>query len=182
MRRLDAEAVNSFSEDTKEAEVSAQLYDGIYAAFLEDGFWNFNSLDVELAREVDPPTYGGYLYQYAKPSDWLRTIDVVDVYDSPVDYRDIGGKILANDTRVKLVYQASIEESRLPPSVVEALVSRCMYEFAEPISGEGNVIERAAREAEAKLKIAKRIDAQSNPPQRIVTPANSTWLRARKGY
>lgn len=178
---LDAEEVESFDgEESKEKKVSAILYDGIRDAELSNYQWNFNQYTTELARSLDEPAED-WTYEFAPPSDWLRTVNVTDESGHNVEYQDAGGRILSDSERVLLVYQARVSESSFPSYFVDAFVARCKAEFAEPITGEGNVIDRAWREYELKVRQARRIDAQQNPPGLLLNPANSTWLAARHG-
>lgn len=178
---LDADKVESFSgEDTKEKNVSAVLYDGIRDSELSNYPWNFNQVTTELAQQVGEPAED-WAYQYSLPSDWLRTVNVTDASDNNIPWQEAGGRILADSDRVKLTYQARVSEAFMTTPFVDALVARCKAEFAEAITGEGNVIDRAWREYELKVRQARRIDAQSNPPGQLISPSNSTWLAARHG-
>lgn len=180
---LDREAVSSFSDASKEAELAAVLYEGVYKSELSNYTWNFNTTQAELSREVSTPGDVNWSYQYTMPSDWLRTLNVFDPETgTDIDYTERAGKVYANETRAMMLYLADIVEANLPWYYQDALVARFKGEFAEALVGEGAVIERAWAEYDRKLKIAKRIDAQSNPPVQFITPANSTWVRARQGW
>ncbi|WP_374632854.1 hypothetical protein [Ferrovibrio sp.] len=180
---LDREAVSSFSDSSKEAELAAVMYEGVYKSELSNYTWNFNTTQVELSREVSTPGDVNWSYQYTMPSDWLRTLNVTAPVDgADIDYVERAGKVYSNETRALMLYQAEIVEANLPPYFQDSFIARLKGEFAEALVGEGAVIERAWAEYDRKLKIAKRIDAQSNPPVQFITAANSTWVRARQGW
>jgi len=179
---LDRESISSFSDDSKEAEVASLLYEGVYHSELSSYQWNFATTTIEISREVATPTDTNWTYQFALPSDWLRTINVTDPNGNDIDYTERGGKVLANGERAFLLYQAIIVESSLPAYFVDSLQARLKAEFAEPLSGEGNVIDRAWGEYDRKVKAARKIDAQANPPVQLVSTRNSTWVRARNGW
>lgn len=188
---LGAETITNFDidqntgeYDSVEKKVAATLYDSLKRDELTNHLWNFNKATFELSREVANPVTTNWAYQYALPSDFLRLVRVVDSNGNAIDFTEMGGRVLANETRAFAVYQRDITEAEFSkvPHFHSCFVARLKAEFAEPITREGSKVERAWREYQNKRETAKRIDAQSNPPPPLINSGNSSWVRARAGW
>ena len=188
---LGAETITNFDidqntgeYDSAEKKVAATLYDSLKRDELTSYLWNFNKVTLELSREVATPVTTDWAYQYAIPADFLRLIRVVDAQGNAIDFNEVGGKVLANETRAFAVYQRELTEAEFGsvPYFHTCFVARLKAEFAEPITREGSKVERAWKEYQNKRETAKRIDAQSNPPPPLINSGNSRWVRARAGW
>lgn len=75
--------------------------------------WNFNRERVQLTRLSATPTFGSWDYKYAKPSDMLNPIALIDENSDEVRYpfQPEGEYILANVTEAYFLYNKNITET-----------------------------------------------------------------------
>lgn len=179
--KVGSTAIQSFTENSREAEVAGNLYAGIKDALLSEYIWNFAVTDTELARLVTEPTDERWTYQFQQPTDMLRLIRVYDTSGNAIPFYNTGSVILANETRVFLEYLKSVDETDMPAYFVDALVARCAFEFEEPVLGARSVEQSRWQEYLDKRRSAKSADADQNLPNTLVSPANSAVVRARHG-
>lgn len=180
--KLDANPISNFETDqTREAEVFRTLYDGVKESELSNYFWNFNLFNFELNRTTNTPVNPNWQYEFTAPPDMVRIISVMDKSGSSIGYEDATGRIYTREKEAICKYQRNLTEDSYPAYFVDVLVVRLAYEAAIPLSGRTAVIQQFATEYENKLRNAKRVDAQSNPPQRLIAPENSPWVQAHQG-
>ena len=179
--KLDANAVQSFNEQTREAEVFGNLYAGIKESELSNHHWNFNIAFVQLSREANTPTDVRWDYSYLPPANLLRYVTILDDQGNQVAYEDRSGRVFSDSATAFAKYARDIDETDFPAYFQDALVARLAAEASEALSGDNSVIERAWNEYANKRKNAARIDAQNNPPIRLLNRFNSPWTAAREG-
>jgi len=77
---------------------------------LEQGFWRFSVVTVDLSHNAGLTASSGFTYRAAKPADWMRTYQVSLKDGSkfyPIDNRDTGGNLHADYTAFTLQYVSS---------------------------------------------------------------------------
>lgn len=180
--KLGAEKVNSFDDQTVEANVAQQLYEPTVQAEMSVGYWNCCRKTFELSRDVAAPNDPNYQYQFQLPADYLQIEKAINDAGVAVAYQIEGSKLLSNSPRVFLQYMVRIEESTWPVYLQDVIVARLTWQFAEPLNGEGATIARALNEYERARRDARRIDAQQTPPQTIINNGTAVWVQSREGW
>lgn len=165
--------------DSNEKTLAATRYDSIKRSELSGYQWSFCTYTVELSREVVTPP-APWTYQFLPPSDMLRIVRCEDTSGDGIDYELRSNKVYSDSDRVLARYMADVDEDDMPPYFQELMVARLRWEFSGPIRDEGSKQERALKEYQLARREARRTDAQSNPPSRLYTGRNSTWLAAHR--
>ena len=70
-------------------------------------------------------------------------------------------------------------EADFPPYFTEVLIAKLAYEICEAVTGVGTLQDRLVRDYESKLKQARVVDGQENPPRSIIDEGR--LIRARNG-
>jgi len=122
--------------------------------------WNFAIKRVALAPLATAPAYG-YSYQYARPADWLRTLEC-----SADDYRHEGDKILCNDSSLQLRYvfrEVSID--KWDALACAALARNLATKLAYPLTKSTTQQQAQWEMYAAVLQQARSVDAQEEPAE-----------------
>ena len=184
LSKLGNNRINSLTEGTPAANLCLEQYGKLRDHLLRSHDWNFAASRVKLAQLSSTPAFG-YDYQYALPSDWMRTISVHPgdsrkghIADYATESSDAEGRVLRTDCRdVYLRYVRKVEDPNvMDPAFREALAWRLAMELAVPLAKSGSLRDRMAAGFEDALAIAKSIDGQDDPPQ--VLP-DGDWVSAR---
>lgn len=114
-RELGEPRVTSLTE-TKAARELDAVYDEARQEALRDYFFAFGRQRFELTRsDADAVTAKEWLYSYAKPSGWLRTVAVSPTGDfennSTSDYTDENGAILSNATELYMLCVVDVTDT-----------------------------------------------------------------------
>lgn len=148
LSKLGAQRILDFSDDTKEARAISAAWDAVRDSELRARSWNFSIARVELAALEDTPAWG-YDYQYQVPSDFLRILQVNDMYwvqnlanyisTDMSPYKLEGNKILTNEVApLKLRYISRIEDTtQWDATFSEAFACRLAAELCEEITQSG---------------------------------------------
>lgn len=149
MLMMGARKISSLTDDTKTAELANSVYDHCAMACFEIPIeWYFAIARNELVQITDAPAFGTYLYQYAKPSGYVRPLAMIDenddefeyeskeeVYISPVD----GTKtdvILSNEDYVYLKYIIYRDEPNIYPAwFCNLIAAKIAFFLAAPLRG-----------------------------------------------
>jgi hypothetical protein len=107
-------------------------------------------------------------------------MNVTSTSGNDIDYKYQNSRILTRSDTALATYLRDPGESEYPAYFVMALVAVLKYEFAEVVSGEGNVIERARNDAKDKVTEARSIDAKDNRPLVLMSKQNSPWVKAHQ--
>ncbi|MBD1210594.1 MAG: hypothetical protein H9535_19355 [Ignavibacteria bacterium] len=180
--KLGAEKVNSFDDETVEAQVAQQLYEPTVQAEMSSGYWNCCRKTFELSRDVTAPTDANWQYQFQLPADYLQVEKAISETGQAVTYQIEGRKVLSNSQRLFLQYLVRIDENDWPIYLQDVIVSRLTWQFSEPLNGEGSTIARALAEYERSRRDARRIDSQQTPPQTIINNGTAVWVTSREGW
>lgn len=105
----------SLIDETKVGRELNAVYDEARLEALRDYYWSFSRTRAELTRsDATGAILQEWLYSYAKPSGWVRTIgmsptgDFTDNLTS--DYADEGGVILSNNTTLYMLYVTNVTD------------------------------------------------------------------------
>jgi len=164
---LGDKPIASLTDGTPRASICANSYNLAKADILRRHNWNCAMRRVVLAPETTTPAFD-WKYQFARPSDWLRTIQV-GYRNHMLDYAMEGVRILANVNVLPLVYVANVTEGEWDSLLTMVMVKRMEMDLAYPITKSTSLRDSLKQEFYAKgvgvLAQAKTIDGQENPPE-----------------
>lgn len=174
---LGAAPIASLSETSKGAILCANLYPLARKDLLRRHPWNCTVTRVLLAPLAGAPAYG-WARWFAKPGDWLRTLDV-GTPGNELDYEFEGNRILCNTESLPFRYVADINEGRWDSHMVDVMVKRMTADLAYPITKSASVAQLKQQLYADALKTAKTTDGQENPPEDLGD--DSPFISARGG-
>lgn len=162
---LGAQTINAFNEDNDRAKLASNLWENCRDAVLRGHPWNCAVKRVQLAADVDAPAFE-WAYQYTLPGDWLRTLSVGEEGEI-IAYQMESGKILC-DEEVKLRYiWKNTNVTTWDSMLVEAVTAYMAFTMAYPITKSASVQDAMANAYQFKLKQARAVDGQENPPEQV---------------
>jgi hypothetical protein len=187
LSKIGAQRILDFSDDTKEARAVTAAWASVRDSELRARSWNFSIERTELAALEDAPSWG-YDYQYQVPSDFLRVVQVNDLYSvqNLVNYRNSdtapykleGNKILTNeDAPLKLRYIKRVEDTtQWDAAFVEAFACRLAAELCEEITQSGTKRQLAWDDYKRAVADAVRANAIEVPPSAL---PDDSWIISR---
>lgn len=163
---LGAHPINSFDEATDHARLCSNIYPTVRNNLLREHPWNCAVKRAVLAPVSAAPVFG-YSFQFSLPGDLLRVLSVGEPQDD-VSYRIEGNRLLANNQVVKLRYIFRNEdESTWDAALVNVAELMMQAKLAYAVTGSASLRDSLAQEANFKLKQAKAIDGQEEPPEEL---------------
>ena len=189
---LGAARITSLSDNRKEAREINAVYEQVRDEELRRYNWNFAIKRAALAALTDPPPFGFNL-QYRVPADFMRAIQVGDIYPA-VNLSDVVGLddsayAIENDGAGRVIrtnmgaplnlrYVARIEDSTVyDPLFVGTLAAKLAMEVAESLSASTNKVDQASRNYRMAVAEAVRCNAIEKPPVKL---ADDTWIASRQ--
>ena len=164
---IGANAIQSFTEGTTEANVAAQLYDQSRDAMLAAHPWNFATAQHDLNELVTAPLTD-YTTAFQLPADLIRVIAANDGAGRKIrDYRIEKQTLLCNSDNVILQFIYRADESLFPPHFIDALVARLKVVFCIPLTESTTRAEYLYNAADTEMRRARNIDSQQDTPQAI---------------
>lgn len=138
-------------------------WDGARLSVLAAHPWNFLLQETPITQgaETTDDISDDILYEYDRPDDVIRIVEVVDGVHKRVDYRVAGGKILTDAPEIKIVYMEDEDDPTLWPSaIVDAVVAELSSRIALPMSANARMVEATKGLAIKYLSDAKLLDAR----------------------
>jgi hypothetical protein len=193
LSKLGEARIISLDDNNKPARAMKARLSLLRDAELEAYAWRFAVKRTTLAASTEVPSWG-YGAVYERPVDDLRPLMVnggyVDFRTIGVQYEDSGfqrkhvpyeiieGKIHTDlPAPLQYEYVARITNTGAFSALfVEALAARLAADAAEELTQSRGKKEDAAREYEATMKQARRVNALYNPPRR---KSASSWFMSR---
>lgn len=187
LTKLGAARIISFGDDNKQARAVASMFDIVRDAELRAHLWSFSVKRTSLAALESTPNWG-YDYEYQLPSDYLRLLQVNDVYPGPSleDYRNSsvaeyvveGRKILTNlSAPLKIRYCSRVEgTTQWDATFVEAFACRLASEMCEDLTQSNTKRELANAEYKQAIIAAIKADGIEQPPQDL---PDDGWVLSR---
>lgn len=160
---LGAQPINSFDDEADRATLVSNLWPNMLDAVLRSHPWNCAVKRSVLAPDAATPAFD-YSYQFTLPPDCLRVLSVGEAGERP-DFALEGRKILFDESSLNLrfVYRNSdipSWDALLVQSAEAYVAMTCAY----PITKSASVQKTMAELFEFKLRQARSIDGQENPP------------------
>lgn len=187
LTKLGAARIISFGDDNKQARAIQSMFDIVRDSELRSHIWSFSVKRTSLAALTSTPDWG-YEYEYELPSDYLRLLQVNEMYNGPSmdDYRNAatadyvleGKKILTNfGAPLKIRYIARVVDTTMwDATFTEAFACKLAMELAEDLTQSNQKRDLAGQEYKFALMQAVRSSAIEQPAQDL--PDNS-WLLSR---
>tara|TARA_R110000868_G_scaffold122871_4_gene325745 strand:+ start:1054 stop:1680 length:627 start_codon:yes stop_codon:yes gene_type:complete len=147
------------------------VYDNVLADCLKDGQWNFAMRTVQGDAGVSVPAFG-YLYQFAKPSDWVRTVAFsadTNLSTPILDYEDQGGVWLASADPIYVRYVSSDASyggdlTLFPPDYRRFVELSLAARVCNTLTGNASLRDRLVeRDVPKAMKTARSHDAMDGP-------------------
>ncbi len=176
LTKLGAARIISFDDDNKQARAVKSMFEIVRDSELRAHLWSFSVKRTSLAALTTTPTWG-FDYEYQVPADYLRLVQVNDVYPGPSldDYRNASvaeyvvesRKILTNlSAPLRIRYVARIEDTtQWDATFVEAIASRLAFEMCEDLTQSNTKKDSARQDYREALIAAIRSDGIEQPPQ-----------------
>lgn len=138
-------------------------WDGARLAVLTAHPWNFllEETPITQGAETTDDISDDILYEYDRPDDVIRIVEVVDGVHKRVDYRVAGGKLLTDAPEIKIVYMEDENDPTLWPSaIVDAVAAELASRIALPMSANARMVEATKGLAMKYLSDATLLDAR----------------------
>jgi len=150
-------------------------FDTELMSLLKAGYWNFALTAASISQSGTATK--GYQYRFAKPSDWVRTLEIsedLNADKAPVDYRDEGGYWHANIAPIEVRYVSTtkgLDKTYWTIDFVKALAARLAY-AAAPMGADKDIRAELMKYAEKVENDALQVDAlDATPP----LPTQGNW-------
>lgn len=157
--------ISSFTESGFGATAASNLYSTTYRAILASHPWSFALKEQYLSRlSQTPDDETGFTYAYQMPTDLIRVWEVMDYGD----YEIVGSLLYSNQSTLLMRYVYEIEETQLPPHVVEAIEYQLAAKFAPFVTEDAGLAGLYEQKALMALARAQTIDSQNRPQSGIV--------------
>ena len=187
LTKLGSARITSLSDDVKAARSISSCFEDLRDDELRAHRWQFAMKRTTLAALSDAPAFG-YNYQYALPSDFLRSDMVHDRFPAAIldNYIDaeylewtLEGNVILTDigAPLKLRYVAQITDpTQWDENFREALASRVAMEIAEDLTQSESKKASAAKDYDRAIRQAIRINSIERP---AVMPPDNSWIISR---
>lgn len=190
--KLGSQAIQSFNDNSKAAQLAGLLYDRILDQELSKHRWAFAIRRFQLVALATAQDTGPYEYAYGLPADWLTTLDVgpgTAALNTPwVRWSEIDPDDWAHEAvgivsnfapPLALRYVARVTDpTKYHPQFIEAFVCRLGMEMADPLTDSMEKWRKCGAMYRDAIKEAKRLNAIQNPPATLNN--NDSWLIARQ--
>lgn len=180
LRMIGEDRIESFASGDEAGRILDDIYEDKVRYALRLHPWNFAIKRESLYQTTPTPEYE-FSYGYRLPDDCLRVLETSeDVLSGSRDWQVEGRTIVTSiGPPLKIKYIARVSEENFEPAFAEYVSALLATELAEPITGNGEVIDRVNRKLEPKFRLAKSNDGQEGTPQRL---RQGTWVDAHAGY
>lgn len=186
LSRLRAGTISSMGENSPAGKFSSIWYDESRKQLLESFDWGFARRTETLAVHGDAAPTTRWAFRYAMPSGCIvaRYIqNPVSITADPVPYQiemnDAGTEstLVTNVEDAVLIYTYDLSTTTLfSPSFVDALSWLLSYNLAWPLTGKGELQDRAERGFNISMRAAAAHDANE---QKYEPRRQASWIEAR---
>lgn len=160
--------ISSLTDGTKRANLVNNTWSIIRDDVLRSHPWNCLVTRVALSPLAAEPV-SGWDYQFTKPGNCLRILNVTDADDEDVAYEFEGNRILADSDTIYVHFLELKDVSEWDGNLVNVMVRRMQLELAYPVTKSTSLRAELAEEYHRKgtgvLARAKAVDGQENPPE-----------------
>lgn len=162
---LGDNAISSFSEAGFGATAASNLYATTYQSILASFPWSFALKERYLSKlTASPDSDTGFNNAFQVPTDLIRFWELMP----SSDYVIVGSLLYSNLSTILARYVYAVDESQLPPHVVEAIEYQLAAKFAPFISESADFVTIYESKAAMALYKAQNIDSQNRPQRGII--------------
>lgn len=182
---LGAKRITSLTDGSKNANVASAVYELVRDQSLRDHNWGFATRRQQLTRLSAAPVFG-FDYQFAFPSDWIRT---VSVHDNDAGLGSVEAKeetngeqkvLLCNSDQLFMRYIARITDPNLwTPDFIIVFGVDLAKRMAVSIPDSNTIKDDLQRDYDKIVLRTKSTDSTGSSPER--RPRGS-WANARGGW
>jgi hypothetical protein len=156
LNQLGASTILSLTEDSKNARLCNARYTQVRDSLFRSHPWNCLQKRVQLAADTTAPAWG-FTSAYTLPTDCLRLLRILD-YDS--NHKVEGRKILTNNSSMKILYVARIEDPNEYDELLRETISAALAaDIAYAVTSSNPVSLNMYNLYQTKLKDARFVDA-----------------------
>ena len=156
LNQLGASTILSLTEDSKNARLCNARYTQVRDSIFRSHPWNCLQKRVQLAADTATPAWG-FTKQYTLPADCLRLLRILD-YDS--NHKVEGRKIVSNNSSMKILYIARIEDPNEYDELLrETLSAALAADIAYAVTSSNPVAQNMYVLFQDKLREARFVDA-----------------------
>jgi len=170
--RLGAQPINSFDEAENEgldrARIAANLWPSVRDDLLRSHPWNCAVKRVQLAPLTAAPAFD-WAYQFAMPTDWLRTLSVGEYEGAISEWKQEGNRILFDANILPLRYIARIEPDEFDPMLEQCAELSMAYAMAYPLTKSAALRDSLMMELKERLRKARSVNGQEDTAEQFVT-------------
>ncbi len=166
--KIGAQPIQSFYDDSAEAEMALAFYQPVRDALLSSYPWRFATMQITLPQLV-AATLADFSYAYQLPNNFLRALSAGSGANSDgLVYRIAKDTLQTNSATVILNYIFRPLEGDLPPFFEYVLMSQLAAEFCLPLTESASRAEVLLRLAGTEFDKAKRLDAYQDTPKALL--------------
>ena len=156
LNQLGASTILSLTEDSKNARLCNARYTQVRDSLFRSLPWNCLQKRIQLAADTTAPAWG-FTSAYTLPADCLRLLRILD-YDS--NHKVEGRKILTNNSSMKILYVARIEDPNEYDELLRETISAALAaDIAYAVTSSNPVSLNMYNLYQTKLKDARFVDA-----------------------
>ena len=156
LNQLGASTILSLTEDSKNARLCNARYTQVRDSLFRSHPWNCLQKRIQLAADTTAPAWG-FTSAYTLPADCLRLLRILD-YDS--NHKVEGRKILTNNSSMKILYVARIEDPNAYDELLRETISAALAaDIAYAVTSSNPVSLNMYNLYQTKLKDARFVDA-----------------------
>lgn len=159
---IGADSIQSFEDETREAEVAGLHYGLVMDDLLSRHPWKFAIGQTSLAQLSATPLYG-YQYAYQLPVDMVNLLSM----ELAAPYQIYEDKLYTDLEEVKVTYKFRPLESKMPAYFVRLVVLELAALFALAIAEDKEKAQSYAKLAERQEAKAKSTDSKQQPNRGI---------------
>jgi hypothetical protein len=162
--RIGSKTITSLSDGDKVANACNSIYEQTRDLLLRQHLWNFAITRAQLASESTSPGFE-YDYSYPLPADFIR---VKSLYESDEAFKIEKSKLLTNESVLKLIYVARIEDvSKFDPLFTEALILSLAVRLSYILIGSNSRESALKDELQKIMFLAKQVDGQEDSAESL---------------
>lgn len=179
LRLMGEERMVDVDANDKKGRELRSAWDDVVKGVFESYPWNCASERVALERLTETPAHT-FDYYYAKPSDWLRTVNITRTANDDDKLRDYAdeaggtdnpkGRIATSSSAVYLRYMSEDYLTRIgnwPQTLADYVSAVLAFETCQVINGNNSKLAGIDGEKRKRKHEATNWDTLQNPPKRI---------------
>lgn len=172
---VGGERINSFNDNSKEAQICKDLYATTRDSVLQSHPWNFATKRKIFAQTTATPEFE-FSYSYKVPTDCLRVLDLWP-FDEDIRFKVESGFVLTDSNSCKAKYIWKVTNTSLfSPSFARALSYEMAVELAYALTNSSTIQQTAETRAARYWSFVRSQDAQEGTPDSLDA---DEWLDSR---